>query len=155
MCMNTSFTCVHQIRRLTSAIRTQIHTHTTYLLLKFFVYSCWFIYRYIWVIRCKIVHEVLNQMYIFLKLLFSVYFSYIEIQNRGIYCDVMSHYAFISISKGCVALSVLRYIICKFTSLASTIYFLIKWNSNISSYWYRLNFFLKTCTENNKNRCII
>lgn len=73
----TSYTCLRQPQPLTSAFRTQIHTHVTDVLWKFFVYS-----RF-----CKLIDAymsdsllyVLNQPYFWLKLLFWVTFSYMQI----------------------------------------------------------------------------
>lgn len=116
---NTIYICWHQIQCLTSAFRTQIHIHMTYLLLKFFVYSrcCKFIDTSMSNLLLKVFPwSIKSTVHFAQTAVFSIYFPYIEIQNRGMYCDVISQYAFIIISKRCVTSSVLRYITCKFTS---------------------------------------
>lgn len=108
---NTSYTWLHQIQRLRSAFRTQIYTHTTDVIWKFFVYSrCWKLIdtrmsdAWLYVFPLSIKSNLL------LKLLFLVYFPYMAIQRRGMYYDVISPYPFFSNSKPCVAFfSVLRF----------------------------------------------
>lgn len=67
-------------------------------------------YTYEWFVVIYFIMKYYSKVVVsyIVKLPFWYVFSYMDIQRRGIYSNVISHYPFISISTQCVGLPVLR-----------------------------------------------